>query len=80
MKRVVVTGMGMVTSLGHCLDSSWKSLLLHQSGIRSILNDPVLKNDKEYNLALVRDFDYKKWRVPVSLSQFSTHLLVSHHS
>ena len=65
MQRVVVTGMGMVSSLGHCLDSSWKALLNHESGIRAIVDDPVLKNDKPYNLALVRDFDYKRWKVPV---------------
>lgn len=35
------------------------------SGIRSYLNDPILKNDKPYNLALVKDFDFKKWKVPV---------------
>ncbi len=56
MKRVVVTGMGLVTSLGHSLNSSWKALLAHQSGISSVFNDPVLKNEKAYNLALVKDF------------------------
>ena len=74
MKRVVVTGMGMVSSLGHCLESSWRALLAHESGIRTVENDPVLKNDKPYNLALIRDFDFKKWRVPVLKQIFSTHL------
>lgn len=63
--------MGLVTSLGHCLESSWQALLRHESGIHSVLNDPVLKNDKVYNLALVRNFDYKKWKVPVSNMLFS---------
>lgn len=71
MNRVVVTGMGMVSPLGHCVNSSWKSLLDHQSGIQSILNDPVLKNDKAYNLSLVKEFDFKKWRVPVTNTTFS---------
>jgi len=44
MKRVVVTGMGMVTSLGHSVDASWSALLAGQSGIRSFLADPILKN------------------------------------
>ena len=75
MRRVVVTGMGLVSSLGHCLPSSWKALLSHQSGIRNVENDPVLKNEKPYNLGLVRDFDFKKWRVPVRKTLSSMHLL-----
>jgi 3-oxoacyl-(acyl-carrier-protein) synthase len=65
MRRVVVTGMGVVSSLGHCLNSSWKALLDHSSGIKSIADDKILKNDKPFNLALVRDFEYAKWKVPV---------------
>jgi len=71
MKRVVVTGMGLVSSLGHSLNSSWQGLIAGQSGIRSFLSDPVLKNDKPYNLALVRDFDYSKWKVPVNINPLS---------
>ena len=41
-------------------------------GIRSYLNDPVLHNDKPYNLALVRDFDFAKWKVPVLMVLAST--------
>ena len=65
MKRVVVTGMGMVSPLGHCLNSSWEALLGHRSGIQAIKDDQVLKNERPYNLSLVKDFDFKKWRVPV---------------
>lgn len=65
MRRVVVTGMGMVSPIGHDLPSSWNALLSGESGIRSYLNDPVLQNDKPFNLALIKDFDTKKWKVPV---------------
>jgi 3-oxoacyl-[acyl-carrier-protein] synthase II len=72
MKRVVVTGMGLVSSLGHSLNSSWSALITGQSGIRSIASDPILKNEKPYNLALVRDFEYSKWKVPVIMASLST--------
>lgn len=67
MKRVVVTGMGLVTSLGHNVNTSWSALAAGQSGIRSVLNDPILKNEKPYNLALIRDFDFSKWKVSVPI-------------
>lgn len=72
MKRVVITGMGLVTSLGHCVNSSWQALLQHQSGIYSVVNDPVLKNDKAYNLGLIRNFEYNKWKVSVKFDLCST--------
>ncbi len=77
MRRVVVTGLGMVSPLGNTLSASWKALLEGQSGIQSYVNDPVLKNDKPFNLALIKDFDYKKWRVPVSLPILSTQVVDS---
>ena len=36
MRRVVVTGMGMVTPLGDGVDANWSRLMAAQSGIRSI--------------------------------------------
>src|SRR5688572_3616563 len=36
MRRVVVTGMGMVTPLGDGVDTTWRGLLDSKSGIRSI--------------------------------------------
>jgi 3-oxoacyl-[acyl-carrier-protein] synthase II len=38
MRRVVVTGMGMVTPLGDGVDTNWNALLASKSGIRSIQN------------------------------------------
>jgi 3-oxoacyl-[acyl-carrier-protein] synthase II len=36
MRRVVITGMGMVTSLGLDVDTTWKKLLAGESGLRLI--------------------------------------------
>jgi 3-oxoacyl-[acyl-carrier-protein] synthase II len=36
MRRVVVTGMGMVTPLGDGVDTNWKKLMAAESGIRAI--------------------------------------------
>ena len=36
MRRVVVTGMGMVTPLGDGVDANWRKLMAAESGIRGI--------------------------------------------
>ena len=36
MRRVVVTGMGMVTPLGDGVDTNWRRLMAAEFGIRSI--------------------------------------------
>ena len=36
MRRVVVTGLGMLTPLGNGVDINWKRLISGQSGIRKI--------------------------------------------
>lgn len=65
MRRVVVTGMGVVSPLGNNLSSSWQALLQGKSGISTYLDDPILKNKQPFNLALIKDFEFSKWKVPV---------------
>ena len=36
MRRVVVTGMGLLTSIGNDCDSTWKNLIGCKSGIKKI--------------------------------------------
>lgn len=38
MKRVVITGMGLVTSLGHTVEETWEGLCQGRSGVRPITN------------------------------------------
>jgi 3-oxoacyl-[acyl-carrier-protein] synthase II len=38
MKRVVITGMGLVTALGHTVEETWEALCQGRSGIGSIRN------------------------------------------
>lgn len=67
MRRVVITGMGMVSPLANTLAESWDALLAGRPGIFPYENDPKVRNPKPLSLALVRGFDEKKWAVPVLL-------------
>lgn len=44
MRRVVITGMGMVSPLANNLSQSWQALLANKSGIQRHENDPKIKN------------------------------------
>ena len=58
MKRVVITGMGWITPMGHSIDAVWKRLLAGESGIaRTTIFDSstfptsISAEVKDYNLA-----------------------------
>ncbi|NCX94600.1 MAG: beta-ketoacyl-ACP synthase II, partial [Gammaproteobacteria bacterium] len=41
-RRVVVTGLGLVSPLGHTLEMSWSDILAGKSGIRTVTSfDPT---------------------------------------
>ncbi len=56
MKRVVITGIGLVTALGHTVDETWEAVCQGKSGVGPITNF----DGREYPVtfaAEVRDFD-----------------------
>lgn len=65
MRRVVITGLGLVSPIGNTVASSWQALLEGKSGISTYLDDPIFKNTQPLNVALVKDFDHSKYKVPV---------------
>jgi len=59
-KRVVVTGLGMVTSVGQDVDSTWRSILNGLSGVRPITHFDASAFSTQIS-ATVQDFDYSKY-------------------
>ncbi|MEQ8516376.1 MAG: beta-ketoacyl-ACP synthase II, partial [Chromatocurvus sp.] len=55
-RRVVVTGMGAVTSVGHTVEASWESILAGRSGAADITAFDVSAYSTRFS-ASVRDFD-----------------------
>ena len=57
VRRVVITGMGVVSALGLNLDTCWESLLAGKSGVRYTQNIPNVDKYPCNFSAEVRDFD-----------------------
>jgi 3-oxoacyl-[acyl-carrier-protein] synthase II len=77
MKRVVITGMGLVTSLGHTVNETWEALCLGRSGVGPISNFDA----REYPVrfaAEVRNFDASPYmeRKEIRRNDPFTHLAV----
>ncbi|MFQ5532991.1 MAG: beta-ketoacyl synthase N-terminal-like domain-containing protein, partial [Candidatus Methylomirabilales bacterium] len=60
MKRVMVTGLGVVSPVGIGVDSFWKSLVNGNSGVRRITHFDPANHDCQI-AAEVKDFDPLKW-------------------
>jgi len=59
-RRVVVTGMGMLTSLGHDVETTWQAILAGKSGVAKI--DHFDASDLSCQIcSRVRDFDAAKY-------------------
>ena len=61
-RRVVVTGLGMLSPVGHSAEASWQALLQGQSGITNI--DHFDTTDFPTKFAgLIRDFDPEQFGI-----------------
>lgn len=58
--RVVVTGLGAVSALGHDIESQWAALLAGRSGITAIDTFPASEFPCQVG-GLVRDLDPRRW-------------------
>jgi 3-oxoacyl-[acyl-carrier-protein] synthase II len=78
MKRVVITGLGLVTSLGHTVDETWEALCQGRSGI-----GPISQFDaSEYPVRFageVRNFDLSRYleHKEIRRNDAFTHLAVA---
>lgn len=69
-RRVVVTGMGMVTPLGLNKDETWKNLNEKKSGISDLSDESFgkeLPSNCKFGAKIVKNFDGKKFRTLVSI-------------
>ena len=62
-RRVVVTGMGIVSPVGNDLDTAWKSILEGRSGIGPITHYDASAYTTRF-AGLVKDFDASAWLGP----------------
>ena len=62
-RRVVVTGMGLVTSIGHTVEETWKSILAGKSGVRPITHFDASAFATQIS-ASVQDFDVSPYLEP----------------
>ncbi len=59
--RIVVTGMGWVTSLGHSLDSVWKRLLNGESGMAATTRFNASTFPTSFAAEVKKDYDYRSF-------------------
>ena len=60
MRRVVVTGLGMLSPLGNTAEKTWQNLLLGKSGIRNIEHFDTTEFTTKF-AGLVKDFDAESY-------------------
>ncbi|MEH6589650.1 MAG: beta-ketoacyl-ACP synthase II [Halioglobus sp.] len=70
-RRVVVTGMGMVTSIGHTVEDTWSSILAGKSGVAAIDTFDVSAYGTKFSSS-VRDFDATTYIAPKDARKMDT--------
>lgn len=59
-RRVVVTGLGLISPVGNSVDESWKNIIAGVSGVRAIENFDASSFNTRFS-ASVRDFNYEDY-------------------
>jgi 3-oxoacyl-[acyl-carrier-protein] synthase II len=70
-RRVVVTGMGMVTSVGHTVEDTWNNILAGKSGAAAIDTFDVSAYGTKFSSS-VRDFDATAYIAPKDARKMDT--------
>ena len=60
MKRVVITGYGIISALGHDIDTFWKNIAEGKSGIK-LIKDPEFSDIPTRIAAYIENFDAEKY-------------------
>ena len=69
-RRVVVTGIGMVSPLGVNYSESWKNLKEYKSGIKDLSKSEYAKDlpgNCKYGATIPKEFDSKAYRTLVNI-------------
>ena len=66
-RRVVVTGLGMISPVGNTVAESWSAILAGQSGARAIENFDTEAFSTRFS-ASVKDFDVERYMPAKQLS------------
>ena len=77
MRRVVVTGMGVVTPIGNSVNDMWNSILNKKCGIGKLTRFDTSKCDVKL-AAEIKDFTYEPYLKPIEakkMDKFSEHLV-----
>ena len=63
MRRIVVTGLGLVTPVGHTVDEAWENIVAGRSGVSAIDTFDASGFASRIG-AMVRDFDLSPYMTP----------------
>jgi 3-oxoacyl-[acyl-carrier-protein] synthase II len=78
MKRVVITGVGMVSPLGINAKASWNSLLEGRSGLVRILERSSNPNFPDVYMGLIpKEFDFEAWKVKYCNSNLNAYTMAA---
>lgn len=72
-RRVVVTGLGMLSPVGNTVESSWKAVCDGQSGISLIEHFDTINHATKF-AGLVKDFNYEDFGISRKDAKKWTHL------